>query len=286
MSEVKKTEPKSECQPELDKAKKTILIVEDDGTHRALMDKILKLCDFHTVQAENGVVALSKIDSGQPFDLVLMDWDMPELNGLETVKAIRAREVKEGQGRLPVMAFTANRSPGDREKCIAAGMDAYLPKDVWMPKWRDTLIDNLQGLIAGNFDLVDLEEAPAAQRQQNESFKVDTFDMQILEQTAALLKDELAIAVEEYLEDAASYIRDIREGLEASDADKAARGSHPLKSNSKSFGLTSVSQISEAINAQARAGDMETVKTLLPQLQQAFDIAERKLVGVIKREGR
>lgn len=263
---------------------KTVLLVEDDRTHRVLMDKILTECGFQTVQAENGIVALSKIDSGQVFDLVLMDWDMPKLDGLETVREIRASEVKEGKPHMPVIAFTANRSPGDREECLAAGMDAYLSKDVWMPKWRQTLIDNLQGVVAGRFDLVDCENlhsSPAC----GHSFDLEAFDLEALEHSAMLLKDELSVAVEEYLEDAAAYIRDIGDGLVNRDAEKAARCSHPLKSNSKGFGLDAVSEIAEAINVLARSGDLDSVATLLPRLQDAFRRGESTLRAAIKAAG-
>lgn len=284
MSDVETSEPQNKEMSEFNRAEKTILVVEDDRTHRALMEKILKDCDFQAISAENGIIALSKIDAGQHFDLIIMDWDMPEMDGLETVKEIRKREVRSGEARIPVIAFTSNRDPGDREQCLAAGMDAYLPKDVWMPKWQDTLVDKLQGLIAGNFDMGDFADESPTQNAQTK-FDLDAFDLQMLEQSAALLKDELAIAVDEYLEDAAAYIRDIRAGLESGDAEKAARGSHPLKSNSKGFGLTAVSQIAEAINEKTRAGQLDGVESLLPQLQEAFHRAEKKLHEFIKRAG-
>ncbi len=287
MNEAEKFGYLNKKEPEFNRADITILVVEDDRTHRTLMEKILKECEFQTVQAENGLIALSKIEAGQNFDLIIMDWDMPELNGLETTKAIRAREVKEELPHIPIIAFTSNRKPGDREQCLVAGMDAYLPKDVWMPKWRSVLIDNLQGLIAGNFELSDFEDAPTdtPQGEVKKQFDLDAFDEQALEQSAVLLKDELVIAVDEYLEDAAAYIRDISEGLEEGAAEKVARGSHTLKSNSKGFGLTAVSQIAGAINEKARAGHIDDVEDLLPGLQKAFHQGEKKLREFIKHAG-
>lgn len=286
MSHAKKSGQQGGDEPAFIVSEKTVLVVEDDRTHRNLMEKILKECGFQTVPAENGVIALSKLDTGQHFDLIIMDWDMPELDGLETVKEIRVREVNEGKSHTPVIAFTASRQPGDREKCLAAGMDAYLLKDIWMPKWRSTLMDNLQGLIAGNFDVYDFGVEPETQIQKSDkTFDLDAFDAQALEQSMALLKGEFEIAVDEYLEDAAAYIRDIREGLTSGDADKAARGSHPLKSNSKGFGLMAVSQIAEAINHEAKSGNLELLESLLPQLQEAFHRAEKKLRDMIRRTG-
>lgn len=262
-----------------EEGRKVILVVEDDRTHRNLMQEILKECAFEVEVAENGAIALSRLESGQVFDLVLMDWDMPEMNGLEATRAIRAYEVRMGLAHTPVIAFTSNRNPGDREQCLAAGMDAYLPKDVWLPKWRPVLIDNLQGLITGNLDMTDFSapSKPKVREVSAKDFDLEAFDIQTLEQSADLLKEEFPIAVEEYLEDASAYIRDIGEGLEKNDAEKAARGSHPLKSNSKSFGLIAVSEIAEAINRDARKGKLESTKTLLPQLEEAFNRAEKKL---------
>lgn len=259
---------------------KTVLIVEDDRSHRTLMDKILQFCAFKTVQAENGFVALSKIDSGEHFDLVILDWDMPELDGLETAKAIRMREVKEDKPHMPVIAFTANRKPGDKEKCLAAGMDAYLPKDVFLPKWRETLIDNLQGLIAGSFELQDFEDSEQPQGDvTSRQFDLEDFDVELFEQTALLLKDELPIALEEYFEDAAAYIRSIESGIKEHDVTKIIRGSHPLKSNSKGFGLMAVSNIAEAINTGCEQADhddaaLQIAQSLIAQLKQAFSLGE------------
>lgn len=265
--------------------KKKVLVVEDDRTHRTLMETILTECGFEVVPAENGVIALCKLDTDAPFDLIVMDWDMPELDGLDTTKAIRRHEVKNNLPHTPVIAFTTHRNHGDKEQCLAAGMDAYLPKDIWMPKWRTTLIDNLQGMIAGEFDAADLDIPDEGNENGAQVFDVEAFDVKALEEVANLLKDELPIAIDEYLEDAASYIRDIQQGLDEKNADMAARGSHPLKSNSKGFGLITVSQIAEAINTHARNGDIDPLSTLVPQLKNAFHTAEKKLHESVKRMG-
>lgn len=275
-----------------DLAEKTILVVEDDRTHRTLMEKILKDCGFNTVPAENGLIALSRLNSGQNYDLVMMDWDMPELNGLDAVAAIRALEIKEKRARIPIIAFTAHRRPGDMEKCLAAGMDAYLPKDVWMPKWRRTLVDNLQGLIAGDFDIEDFDfpshlHEHEASPEADQKFDLDAIDQTILEEARKILRDGFAETIDEYLEDAASYIREIKSGMNEANSDKVARASHPLKSNSKGFGLMAVSKLAEIINhtamdAREGKGDLKSAEPLVPQLEEALDRAERKLRAQIK----
>ncbi len=268
---------------------KTVLVVEDDTTHRNIMNKILRACEFETVSAENGFIALTKMAEHDDFDLIIMDWDMPELDGLETVKTIRMQEAKEGKNHVPVIAFTGHCRPGDKETCLEAGMDAYLPKDAFLPKWRDILIDNLQGFVAGNADLHDFDGEDAEQsRDPAELIELDAFDEEVFEQAALLLKGELPVAIEEYLEDAAAYIREIDNGLRELNLNKTARGAHPLKSNSKSFGLMAVSKIAEEINLtcleyEDEDSALNKVQDLAIQLKEAFAIGERKLSKVARQ---
>jgi len=269
-----------------DNQAKTVLVAEDDRTHRTLVEKILAECGFDVQLAENGYVVLSKLDFGMMPGLILMDWDMPEMDGLETVKAIRARQVEKNLPHIPVIAFTSYTSDEDREACLAAGMDGYLPKDIWMPKWRQTLIDNLQGLISGVFDIQDLDLQFAKNPPSNDSeYDLNAFDIQAVERTASLLKDEIHIAVDEYLEDAAAYIQDIQKGMDENDAEKVARASHPLKSNSLGFGLTAVSELAAKINKSAEEGNLDSIRELPDLLKQTFHRAEKKLKETIKNAG-
>ncbi|MGB0720681.1 MAG: response regulator, partial [Bdellovibrionales bacterium] len=174
---------------------KIVLVVEDDRSHRNMMVNILSSCGFQTIQAESGFDALSQIDGAdRPFDLIIMDWDMPGLDGLETTRAIRLREGKTGTLRTPVVAFTDHRKAEDRNICLASGMDAYLPKDALMPQWRQTLIDNLQGLFAGDFDISDFD-TPETNVAQAAQFDLDEFDEELFSHTARLLKEDLQIEI-------------------------------------------------------------------------------------------
>lgn len=122
---------------------RTVLIVEDEQVHRALINEILIDFGFRTILAENGAVALSKLDLEQKIDLILMDCEMPEMNGFEAARKIRARQAKQNLPHTPVIAFTSHREIENRNKCLAAGMDDYLPKDIWLPKWRAVLMEKL-----------------------------------------------------------------------------------------------------------------------------------------------
>lgn len=107
-----------------------ILLVEDDPMVRELVDLILQSRGWNTVIAEDGPKALSLFEGGN-IDLILMDVQMPGMDGLETTRAIRRRE--EGSGlRIPIVAMTAHALDEDRKQCLDAGMDDYLSKPIQM----------------------------------------------------------------------------------------------------------------------------------------------------------
>ena len=126
-----------------------VLVVEDEHTHRALTEEILVSLGLKVTSVDNGFAALDKLEvSPENFNLIIMDWEMPEIDGLETVRQIRARQVKDGWPHIPVLAFTSNKREGDEEKCLAAGMDDYLPKQIWLPKWQPLLLEKLEKWLA------------------------------------------------------------------------------------------------------------------------------------------
>jgi CheY-like chemotaxis protein len=103
-----------------------VLIAEDNVVNQRLTMRLLEKQGHRVTVVDNGLAALT-ILAQQPFDLVLMDVQMPEMDGLETTAAIRAQE--QGTGRhLPIIALTSHAMQGDQERCFAAGVDAYVSK--------------------------------------------------------------------------------------------------------------------------------------------------------------
>ncbi|MGF1613393.1 MAG: ATP-binding protein [Gammaproteobacteria bacterium] len=112
-----------------------VLLVEDNPVNQKVAVRALRNLGLTVEVADNGQKAIDATAHGS-FDLVLMDCQMPQLDGFQATAAIRAREQAEGATRLPIIAMTALAMRGDRERCLAAGMDDYLPK----PFKRDTLV--------------------------------------------------------------------------------------------------------------------------------------------------
>jgi PAS domain S-box-containing protein len=106
----------------------TLLLAEDNPVNQILVSRLLERRGYHVVVAENGREALAALDR-QPFDLALMDIQMPEMDGFEATQAIRLRETDTGH-HLPIIALTAHAMKGDRERCLEGGMDDYVPKPI------------------------------------------------------------------------------------------------------------------------------------------------------------
>ena len=105
-----------------------ILVAEDNDINQMVIEYTLQDAGYEFVIVENGKLAVQQFQSIKP-DLILMDVSMPEMNGMEATAAIRELE-RESGGHVTIVALTAHALHGDREKCINAGMDDYMPKPI------------------------------------------------------------------------------------------------------------------------------------------------------------
>ncbi|HWB98444.1 MAG TPA: response regulator, partial [Bryobacteraceae bacterium] len=105
-----------------------ILVAEDNPVNQILVSRLLERDGHRVTLARNGKEALS-LFRGQSFDLIVMDVDMPDMDGLETTAAIRASEKSNGS-HVPILAMTAHAMKGDEQRCLAAGMDSYVAKPI------------------------------------------------------------------------------------------------------------------------------------------------------------
>lgn len=105
----------------------TVLIAEDNDVNREILVTMLKTAGCRILQARNGQEAV-QVSAAEPFDIILMDVQMPEMDGIQATQTIRARELSLGLPRKPILALTANALADDKANCLAAGMDDYLTK--------------------------------------------------------------------------------------------------------------------------------------------------------------
>jgi len=122
-----------------------VLLVDDDAVHRIMAKKIMSDLGCSVIAVDNAITAIAKLRA-QPetYALVFMDWEMPEMTGLQAAEKIRAQQGKRNWPHIPIIAFTSNKSDGDQEKCLAAGMDDYMAKEIFLPKWQNLLQEKLE----------------------------------------------------------------------------------------------------------------------------------------------
>jgi GAF domain-containing protein/DNA-binding response OmpR family regulator len=232
-----------------------ILLAEDNTVNQQLALLLLESMGYRADVASNGVEAVEAVNR-LPYDLVLMDVQMPEMDGLEATRRIRA----DGPSPQPrIVAMTANAMQGDREACLAAGMDDYLAKPI-RP-------EQLAAAIA------------ATPNRAAERPRVTVLDPSALARLQAIAPNAEALArlVASFLDNGAVLIAKLAEAAGAGDAEALRRHAHTLKSNAASFGATELAERCAALESQARAGDLASAGEAVSRIAQEFDGARAAL---------
>ncbi|HUP06229.1 MAG TPA: response regulator, partial [Caldimonas sp.] len=232
-----------------------ILLAEDNTVNQQLALLLLESMGYRADVASNGVEAVEAVNR-LPYDLVLMDVQMPEMDGLEATRRIRA----DGPNTQPrIVAMTANAMQGDREACLAAGMDDYLAKPI-RP-------EQLAAAIA------------ATPNRAADRPRITVLDPSALARLQAIAPNAEALGrlVASFLDNGAVLIASMAEAAGAGDAAVLRRHAHTLKSNAASFGATELSDHCAALEARARAGDLAGAGEAVSRIAAEFDGARAAL---------
>ena len=216
---------------------------------------VLESMGYRADVVSNGSEAVEAV-SAVPYDVVLMDVQMPEMDGLEATRQICARPPASGSPHI--IAMTANAMEGDREACLEAGMNDYLSKPI-RPE--------------------ELARALARSPQRSERATVTVLDESALDRLRAIAPDPAAMAqlVSSFLDNGAGLVAEIGSAAGAGDLDALRRSAHTLKSNAASFGATGLAALCSQLEAQARAGDLDGSDQLARQIAVAFEGARQAL---------
>jgi CheY-like chemotaxis protein/HPt (histidine-containing phosphotransfer) domain-containing protein len=241
-----------------------VLLVEDNPVNQELALHMLQHLGCDCTLARHGRDALVALE-GNAFEAVLMDCQMPEMDGFEATAAIRLREAWQGASRrLPIIALTAGAVEGDRDKCLAAGMDDYLSKPFSLDQLERTLrrwLPAVPGVEPGE---------PHVDPNVIESMLV------LGGGGRGLLKKMIDI----YLQDAPGRIAAIREGMARADADAVARAAHAFKSANANLGAAALAEMCKRLERQCRTGSTLEAEALVAAIEDEFayvaaDLSER-----------
>ena len=251
--------------PAPDAASPCVLVVEDTEVNQVVATLMLKRAGFRSQVVSNGREAIALLSRGASFAAALMDCQMPELDGYETTREIRRRE--HGVRRMPIIAMTANSMQGERERCVAAGMDDYLTK----PLRLRTLQDALARWIG-----VTPPAAPAADETGPVGAALDDaggplLDEAVLTQIENLDRDMLTTLLPVYSVQAAGNISELGGAVERGEMLSVARTAHKLKGSSGAIGAGHVSRLAGALETSARAGDLTGADQIVGDLRDRLD---------------
>ncbi len=217
--------------PALRLPKLRILLAEDGKANQVLAMGLLRRDGHEVVLAEDGAQAIARLNEGS-FDLVLMDVQMPVLDGLEATRQIREQEAQSGK-HVPIIAMTARAMKGDREKCLDAGMDGYVAK----PVRKEELLQAIQQNIGGRELEEDaLDHQTGAGIEWDLALKSVDGDREILFEVLTALQTECP-----------AILRSLDESIQNGDAEEASRLAHTLKSSVKLLKVESLAELLQQI---------------------------------------
>ena len=236
-----------------------ILLAEDNVVNQKVALRLLGQLGYRADVAANGLEAIDAV-ARQTYDVVLMDVQMPELDGLGASREINQRWPGERRPRL--VAMTANALQGDRELCEAAGMDDYVAKPVRVEELVAALGRCRRRPEPG------ARGAPAAAVIDGAVFK---------RLTATMGGAFVVELIDTFREDAREQIATLRRALAETDLETFRRAAHSLKSTSESLGASGLADLARELEGQARAGSLEGAQHRVEQLAATYETAARAL---------
>ena len=241
-----------------------ILLAEDNAVNQRVALRLLGRLGYGADVASNGLEVLEALER-RPYDVVLMDVQMPELDGLETSRRICERPP---EARPRIIAMTANAMPEDRAACLAAGMDDYVAKPI-----------HPNELAVALRRVRPLEDAgtPGAGV---------TLDPSAVESLRELDGEEfLAEVIDTFLGDAPALVAALRTSRDEGDAEALRRTAHTLKSNGRIFGAERFSELCDALEEQARRGELDGGAELLERIEREYAALEQTLAALRSASG-
>lgn len=255
-----------------------ILLAEDNPVNQKVALRQLSKLGYHADAVSNGAEALRALDRFD-FPVILMDCQMPELDGYKTTQHIR--EAEPITRRRPyIIAMTANALTGDREACLAAGMDDYISKPV--------RIDELDAALQRGIAAALKDKAPATPSQPSGSDdNTPLIDANAVENLRALRMegepDPLAELVELFVADTPGRLAEMKSAAQRSDAESLEAAAHSLKGSASNLGAARIAARCARIMQHARNGEFAAASKLVAPLDHDFAQVQRLLLDEMRR---
>ena len=236
-----------------------ILIAEDNAVNQKVAKRQVEKLGFHADVVANGVEALEALDKIS-YDIVLMDCQMPEMDGYEATAEIRRRE--GASKHTTIIAMTANAMQGDREKCLAAGMDDYIGKPIRFDEFQEVLLR-----------WINSKETKKVSEARGEAIE-DAIDMSVLDSFRELQDegepDLIAELVGLYINDTETRLAEMQTALKKKDTPALEKVTHSIKGSSGNLGIRRIAKICTALEKNLKKDRWDKVEAQVSELESEF----------------
>ncbi len=248
-----------------------VLLVEDNPVNLAVAKKIVGQTGVEIAVARNGQEAVDA-HAESAFALILMDCQMPVMDGYSATQAIREAESATGSARTPIVAMTANAMAGDRQKCLDAGMDDYLSKPL-----KPALVESImtEWLSKKNTPAPNSTANGDQAMTANEAGSV--IDESVLGELVDIMGSDINELIEAYLEDAPRLIESLRFAADRSDVEGMVAPAHTLKSTSANLGAMQLSTLAKDVEHQAREGNVDNPDQHVSRIESQYAAVNERL---------
>ncbi|MHC1653354.1 ATP-binding protein [Stenotrophomonas maltophilia] len=280
-----------------------VLLVEDNTVNRMVAEQLLRVFQCEVRNAADGEQALGLLREGG-VDVVLMDCQMPVLDGYAATRHWRAEEIERGLTRLPIIAMTANAMAGDRERCLQAGMDDYLSKPIargtlhaLLRRWgqrsgvavASSLLDDAPPVEPSHARLAELDSDQSGDRRARSTPQTQppsvapqpVLDRAVLDELRAVIGEAANQIISVFLEDTPALVQELQQAAQAGDETRLLAVAHSLKSSSANVGALSLSTVARRIEHEARSGSLQRPAVAVALLVAEFARARVALTGYL-----
>tara|TARA_R110002095_G_scaffold142965_1_gene123799 strand:- start:10305 stop:13715 length:3411 start_codon:yes stop_codon:yes gene_type:complete len=277
MTALKGPQLEREIMTQINETKQTfhVLVAEDTLANQKVITAILKKRGHSCVIANNGREAIDCLRS-KSFDIVLMDVQMPTMDGLQATAMIREQE-EHSQDHIPIIAMTAYAMRGDRDKCLAAGMDSYISKPIDAKKLihlleKYAMKSTKKRSAFDNPNKENSSEKDSVKARQITKANMSESEKPVINMQAALRRvgDDLEILndmVNYFLEDNSSLLQQVRAGAENGEFDEMIRAAHSLKGLCANFDAQDASNAAKTLEMMGQSNDHAVLNNAIVQLE-------------------
>src|SRR3984885_6052248 len=253
-----------------------VLVTEDNEINRELIGELLTKRGHSVSAVSDGLEALAAFER-EPFDVILMDQEMPNMNGLDATRAIRKLETSSGR-HARIIGLTGNATSEDERRCLNAGMDAFLSKPVRMEKLYEAVESNLQ--TSSEFDRTQSAPVPLDPATTKEAVAEDESVAAHLHRATGGNQKLQRTLVKSFLQDAPKTLSLIRRAIAKKDALKLASAAHALKGSISIFGAAKAVAVARELEAMGRSGHLFDAGPQFRALESEFQRLKPELQAI------